>query len=216
MCCLEQYIYAADMSDDYAVHIFDTHQQDKKTGRALYVGLGKSDRKRINSILVLPGSKNFMTAGVKCHLKSWNIAGATIKAKDSCPKGISQAHFFSNLTQTAPEGAPGNIFASCSDGNIYTLGPAGGAVGAPTKMHTKPIYACKVVQGGTGDMLLTGSFDRTIKISTITGSKLATVTTIQTGSGDMAIPRSLDFMNGKLLVGMANGTIGEFTLDAQF
>jgi len=83
-------------------------------------------------------------------------------------------------------------------------------------MHTKPIYACKVVQGGTGDMLLTGSFDRTIKISTITGSKLATVTTIQTGNGDMAIPRSLDFMNGKLLVGMANGTIGEFTLDAQF
>jgi len=64
---------------------------------------------------------------------------------------------------------------------------------AALKMHTKMIYACRVVQNETGDILLTGSFDRTIQIRTVQSpTQLTLVTTIPTGTADMAIPRSLD------------------------
>jgi hypothetical protein len=96
-----QYVYAADMSDDYQVHIYDTHKMGGKFGRPMPLcNPGKSDRKKINAILVLPGSTSFITAGAKTHLKTWTIDGAVAKAKACGITSPAQQHFFTNLSQT--------------------------------------------------------------------------------------------------------------------
>ena len=62
----DKYIYAADMSDDYKVHIYDIDAKpDKKSGKLVpYCPPGKSCRKRINAIDINPGTFNFISAGV--------------------------------------------------------------------------------------------------------------------------------------------------------
>jgi hypothetical protein len=66
-----------------------------------------------------------------------------------------------------------------------------------------------VVPHEGSDVLLTGSSDRTIQINQIGPSgDLTKLLNIPVDNGDMSNPRSLDLLNGKLLVGFSNGSIG--------
>jgi hypothetical protein len=67
------------MSDDFKIHIFDLNKADPKTKRPLKIVEGKSDRKKINAILVLADG-SFYTAGVKNHLSLWTVTGKLAKA----------------------------------------------------------------------------------------------------------------------------------------
>ena len=66
----KQYIFAADMSDDYKVHIFDTLNLDKKTNKPTPAcpPAKAGDRTAIKAIDVCPGGTNFMSAGTGNHL----------------------------------------------------------------------------------------------------------------------------------------------------
>jgi WD40 repeat protein len=62
-----------------------------------------------------------------------------------------------------------------------------------------------VVDNGI-EYLLTGGADKFINVYTITNGTLSTPKKFSCDS----TPRSLDMMNGKILVGMSNGTIRQF------
>ena len=61
----------------WAVYNNKEINSDKRTNTNYWKGkILKSDRKRINAIHVINGTKNFFTAGVKCHLKYWQVTVA--------------------------------------------------------------------------------------------------------------------------------------------
>jgi hypothetical protein len=64
--------------------------------------------------------------------------------------------------------------------------------------------------GQQSEQLITGSFDQTVKIHNISGTSLSATHTIQVDS----VPRSVDLMNNKLLVGMKNGCIVQMAVGA--
>ena len=96
----------------------------------------KADRKRINSISIVPDSMDFVSAGISDHLYYWTVANGRMKSKKiSVPGATGKTRlYFTNVKHAASKAC----FASCSDGNVYTL--QGNAVsGKPTPCHSKPI-----------------------------------------------------------------------------
>jgi hypothetical protein len=116
----DKYVYAADMSDNFMVHIFDIKKEKTKAGKLEpYCEAGKADRKRINSISIVPDSMDFVSAGITDHLYYWTVANGRIKSKKvSVPGATGKTRLtFSNVKHAASK----TCFAACSDGNVYAL-----------------------------------------------------------------------------------------------
>jgi WD40 repeat protein len=127
------------MSDNHQIHMYDIKGKVSQNGKLTAIlPPAKADRKRINSIEVIPGSKNFISAGIGEHLYFWNVSNKMQGKKISIN---SRGAVFTNVKHSAKSNS---AFVSCSNGNVYTLN--GSAVVETTKVHEKPILALNVVQ----------------------------------------------------------------------
>ena len=79
-------------------------------------------------------------------------------------------------------------------------------VGKPEQAHGRMVSTLNIVVDNGVEYLLTGGADKFINVYTITNGTLSTPKKFSCDS----TPRSLDMMNGKILVGMSNGTIRQF------
>ena len=198
------------MSDNHEVHIFDMNNIDKKTGRPGYACAAKKagDRVAVKAIDVVPGTTNFLSAGVGNHLYSWSFsAGGTMAPKRvGGMKASSAKVIFSTIKHSAKTKL---AFVSCSNGTVCVVN--GGTVTNQAKLHDKAVYCVNVVSEMGEEILLSGSADHTIKLHTVvSATQLTPKKTFNVGA--TAIPRSLDMMTNaqlgtKILCGLNNGCI---------
>lgn len=101
----------------------------------------------------------------------------------------------------------GTAYTGASDGCIYKW-KGTGLVGKPQQLHTKMISTLNIVDVDGQERLITGCSDQTVNVHSINGGSEVKLYVFKVDS----YARSLDMMNGKVLIGLNNGTIREQTI----
>jgi WD40 repeat protein len=104
---------AADMSDDYSLHVFDL-MGPKIKERCQIICSGKTDRKKIQMVRFFPGSRDKLMSISTDHVCTWTI--------DTAKKQMKGA------MHTQPKGATNLIYTSLAfskDGTAYTAASNG-------------------------------------------------------------------------------------------
>lgn len=199
-------VAAADMTDDYKLHIFDLKDSPVK-GKVPLLCTCKSDRKKIQQVLFVPAVPTQLLSVSTESFISWTLTrqakpgNATLtKTVNKNPAPVPTPFGFSSLTISDKDST---AFLGASDGCIYRFK---GGLGKGEKLHDKMVSAVQIrVDEKNTEILLTGSLDCTVKIHRIAGTGLQLLNTFSVDGA----PRSLDMLAGKILVGTSYGTIQE-------
>lgn len=144
-----------------------------------------------------PDDLRFVTVGLK-ELKFWNPADATKRL-------FSKGTFGTKAAQTtfscAAFDEEGTCYTGGANGLIHTW-DAQGQLDKVIKAHSSEITALTYEQG----KLISGGRDNKVVIYGVRGGEIILEKTIEMEGQH---PKSVDYFNGKILVGLRNGSIFE-------
>lgn len=189
--CL-RYVACVDLHNDHHVVIYNI----KKNKQLLHIE-GSKDKIVHCAWSKKPDDLRFCTVGVK-ELKFWNPADATKRL-------FSKGTFGTKAKQTSF-----SCVAFDVDGTAYTAGANGlihtwdqsGQLEKVLKGHSAEITALIHEQG----KLISGGKDNKLVIYSAKGGEYTLEKTIDLES---SYPKAIDYMNGKILLGLRNGSIFE-------
>ncbi|TNV82525.1 hypothetical protein FGO68_gene16014 [Halteria grandinella] len=190
----QRYVACVDLHNDHHVVIYNI----KRAKQLLHIEGSKE------TILQVAWSKKaddlrFVTVGLK-ELKFWNPADATKRLSTKGTFGTKGA--ITNFLGAAFD-AEGNCFTAGANGSIYVW-DSNAQLDKVHKGHSAEISAI----AHEGGKLFTGGKDKKILVHSTNGGDITLERTIDL---DTSYPKSLDYLNGKLLVGLRNGQIWEFS-----
>lgn len=188
----QRYVACVDLHNDHHVVIYNI-----KRNKLLLTIEGSKDK-----IINCAWSKKvddlrFCTVGIK-ELKFWNPADATKRlfTKGTVGTKATMTNFNSVCFDT-----DGYAYTAGANGMIYTWDPAA-QLDKVLKAHTAE--ACAVIH--ENGKLISGGKDNRIVIY---AGKAGEYTLEKSIEFDSSFPRALDYYNGKILVGLRNGSIYE-------
>jgi WD40 repeat protein len=138
----------------------------------------------------------FVTVGLR-ELKFWNPADAT---KRLSTKGTAGTKGQTNFT-SATFDVDGTCYSAGANGSIYVWDQLG-QLDQVLKVHTGEVSAIIHDQG----KLISGGRDSKIIVHSTKGGEFTLENTFEIEGSH---PKSLDYFNGKILVGLRNGSIWE-------
>jgi len=142
----------------------------------------------------------FVTVGLK-ELKFWNPADATKRLSQKGTFGTKGA--ITNFS-CATFDSEGTCYTAGANGSIYTWDTQS-QLDKVLKAHSSEITALIHEQG----KLISGGRDNKIIIHSTKGGEYTLEKTIELENSNGTHPKSLDYYNGKILVGLRNGSIIE-------
>jgi WD40 repeat protein len=191
----QRYVACVDLHNDHHVVIHNI----KRNKQLLHIEGGKD---KIHHVAWSKKADDlrFVTVGLK-ELKFWNPADATKRLNT---KGTFGTRGKITTFSCAAFDTEGTCYSAGANGMIYTW-DAQGQLDKVIKAHAQEITALIHEHG----KLISGSKDRKIMVhSTKAGGEVTHEKTIEL-DGITSYPKSLDYYNGKILVGFRNGSIYE-------
>lgn len=195
----QRYVACVDHHNDHHVVIYNI----KRGKQLLHLEGGKE------SIIHVAWSKKaddlrFATVGLK-ELKFWNPADAT---KRLYTKGTFGTKGKITSFTSATFDAEGTCYSAGANGMIYTW-DSQGQLDKILKAHSSEITA--IVH--ENEKLISGGKDGKIVIYSTKGGEYTLEKTINLEGG--SYPKSIDYLNGKILIGLRNGSIVEINEETE-
>lgn len=191
--CL-RYVVSVDLHNDHHVIIHNI----KKNKQLLHIE-GSKDKIINVAWSKKPDDLRFCTVGLK-ELKFWNPADAS---KRLFSKGTFGTKAKMTTFSCAVFDVEGTAYTGGQNGMIYTWDQAG-QLDRVVKGHGAEITAMIHEQG----KLITGGKDNKLMIFNTSKGDITLEKTIDL---DSSYPRAIDYMDGKVLVGLRNGMIFEYS-----
>ena len=179
-------IACVDLHNEHHVYAYDT-----MSGQSIMKANGDTNRIRDVAWSKKPGSTRFATAGTR-HIYFWDASDPSYKKK-----GIFSGKPMTSMSAVVWD-SDDICYTAGSNGAVYKWGTDRVCMEV-VQAHKKGYFACAIaLEGGK---LYTGGKDK--KICVIDPASMTVSSEIQVDS----MPRAIDVMNDKMLVGFRDGTI---------